>query len=316
MKWFSPADAAKKWGLAEQTIRRYCRKGLIPEAVQSNNSWLLPYSAKCPVKCNYYMNAIPPLLGKLIKQKKTLIKGLYNYIQINMAYSSSRMASNRLTRNHVECLYRSGRLLATNESMKLNDYIEVRNHFLCVDKIIDEGIHPLNITYILNLHKMLFSDICGHKNKPIETGKFRTGNCESGFDCYLPANEVRSHLSDLLSNYEDLKHITLYEILDLHVQFERIRPFEDGNGRIGRLIILKECLRHNITPFIIDDKRRFEYLRGIRDWDEDPTLLHDLCRECQSRFISQIELQELLDSHSRIMRQFKRELFNEEDYGL
>ena len=114
-------------------------------------------------------------------------------------------------------------------------------------------------------------------------------------------------VSKLLIKYESLKHKKLYDILDLHVQFERMRPFDDGNGRIGRLIVFKECLRHNITPFIIDDKRRFEYLKGIRDWDEDPTLLLDLCQECQARMLSQMELQVLLDRHSMIMRQLRRE---------
>lgn len=306
MRLFSIHDAAKKWGLAEQTIRRYCREGLIPDAVQTNRSWSLPYSAKCPVKFSYYMAQTPPLLKKLLSQKDKHIKGLYNYMQVNMSYSSCRLASNRLTRNHVEYLYTSGRLLVTNESMKLNDYIEVRNHFLCFDNILDNALHPLDISFLTNLHKLLFSDICGHKNKPIEAGKFRTETSKSNVDCSIPAEEIRARLSYLLSEYESLNQKTLYDILDLHVQFEMLRPFEDGNGRIGRLIMLKECLRHGITPFIIDDKRRFEYIKGIRDWDTDPSIIHDLCEECQCRFASQIELQDLLDRHARIMRKHNR----------
>lgn len=307
MKWLSTAEAAQKWGIAEQTIRRYCRNGLIPDAVQAKRSWLLPYSSKCPVKSCHYIESAPPLLGKLIKQKNTRVKGLYNYMQVNMAYSSSRLASNRLTRNHIEYFYSSGRLLSTNENMKLNDYIEARNHFLCFDYIIDQGMLPLDNAYILTLHKMLFSDVCGHKFKKIETGKFRYTDLQSDFDFYTPPAEIRNALSKLLIKYESLKHKKLYDILDLHVQFERMRPFDDGNSRIGRLIVFKECLRHNITPFIIDDKRRFEYLKGIRDWDEDPTLLLDLCQECQARMLSQMELQVLLDRHSMIMRQLRRE---------
>ena len=306
-KWISISDAAQKWGITEQTARRYCRNGLVPRAFMENHIWFVPSRAKNPVKDGCYRLPSPPLLQKILDQKSSYDRELYNHLQVNMAYSSSRLSSNRLTRNHVEYLFKKNRLLVTNESMKLNDYVEVRNHFLCVDYILEEGMSPLKPAFVIDLHRMLFSDICGHKFRPIKCGEFRTTEAPLNTEGQVLPNEIKSSLSVLFKRYEKLEQVTLFDILDLHVQFERIRPFEDGNGRIGRLIMLKECLRRNLAPFIIDDKRRFEYLKGIQDWDDDPSLLLGVCTECQARFQSQTEVLEMINTHSRMVRQFRKE---------
>lgn len=305
-KWISISDAAQKWGITEQTARRYCRLGLIPKAFMQNHIWVVPSSAKNPVIDGCYKLPPSPLLQKFLDQKGSYYRELYNHLQVNMTYSSSRLSSNRLTRNHVEYLFKKNRLLVTNESIKLNDYIEVRNHFLCVDYILEEGMAPLKPVFVTDLHRMLFSDICGHKFRPIKCGEFRATEVPFNAEHQVLPSEIKSSLSSLFKRYEKLEQVTLFDILDLHVQLERIRPFEDGNGRIGRLIMLKECLRHNLTPYIIDDKRRFEYLKGIQVWDDDPSLLLGVCAECQARFQSQIEVLEMINTHSRMVRQFRK----------
>ena len=306
MKWITVQEASRKWGVSEQTVRQYCRDGLIRDAVMDNRLWYIPSSTIKP-EPDEWRALPPPLLQKLLIQKDSKYKGIYNYLQINMAYSSSRMASNRLTRNHVECLFKKGKLLSTNEKMKLNDFIEVRNHFLCVDYILNEAMRPLRIKYVTDLHGLLFSDICGHRFKPQKSAILRSTMPAEKPNIVVAPEEINQQLFNLFCRYEKIVDVRLLDILNLHVQFERIRPFADGNGRIGRLIMLKECLRHNIMPFIIDDKRRFEYNRGITDWDIRPGLLLNVCKECQSRFCSDIETAILLDTHSQMIRQIRRD---------
>ena len=238
-----------------------------------------------------------PLLKKLLQQQHSNRAYLYDYLQINFAYSSSRLASNRLTRNHVEHLFKKGKLLFTNEDMKLNDYIEVRNHFLCLDYILNNATKSIKLVMPLKLHALLFSDVCGNKMEPQTSGAFRIGpaSLKTGLEA-SPAT-ISERLTDVFRNYESIRNVTLHDILDLHVQFECIRPFDDGNGRIGRLLILKECLRHGITPIIIDDKHRAEYLDGICLWPKDRSILAAVCDTAQARFKSQDEFGSLIESH-------------------
>ena len=249
---------------------------------------------------------MPPLLRRLHRQRSSGYADLYNYLQINMSYSSNRMSSNRLTRNHVEYLFKKGKILATNENMKLNDFIEVRNHFLCVDSVLAEAMKKLKPAMFLKWHSTLFSDTCGHKFKPIKAGVYRTGGVPFKTGAKIPASEISTNLTAMCQEYEKLRAVTLQDILELHVQFENIHPFDDGNGRIGRLLMLKECLRHGITPFILDDKRRSAYLDGIRCWEKDPLPLMQVCMEAQSRFQAQIELEKLLEAQARILRRLQK----------
>jgi len=224
-----------------------------------------------------------------------------------MVYSNGRMASNRLTRDQVEVLYKTDRIFTSGEPAKINDIIEARNHFLCVDMILDNAMKPLTPAFIHQLQSTLLSESCRHKrHAPVALG-YRKIPSTPKFGKTTPPAEISAAINQLFKKYESLRSIGLPEILDLHVQFERIRPFEDCNGRIGRLLILKECLRHNVMPFVIDDKRRTGYLDGIRRWDEDRSILMDVCMEAQMRFEAQIKLQKLLESHARMTRKQRKE---------
>ena len=306
MSMITVAEAAENWGISVQLVRRYCREKRIPEAVMYDGIWFIPDDAPHPDREESEPAAMPPLLRRLHRQRSSGYADLYNYLQINMSYSSNRMSSNRLTRNHVEYLFKKGKILATNENMKLNDFIEVRNHFLCVDSVLAEAMKKLKPAMFLKWHSTLFSDTCGHKFKPIKAGVYRTGGVPFKTGAKIPASEISTNLTAMCQEYEKLRTVTLQDILELHVQFENIHPFDDGNGRIGRLLMLKECLRHGITPFILDDKRRSAYLDGIRCWEKDPLPLMQVCMEAQSRFQAQIELEKLLEAQARILRRLQK----------
>ena len=167
---------------------------------------------------------------------------------------------------------------------------------------------PLNQTLIHQIQMQLVSDNCRHKrHAPIPYG-YRKSSPAPKFDKTTPPSEIGAAMTALIKEYESQKYIGFHEILDFHVKFERIRPFEDCNGRVGRLLMLKECLRHSVTPFIIDDKRRTGYLEGIRCWDKDRSVFMDVCMEAQMRFEAQIALQGLLECHAQYQRMAKHNI--------
>lgn len=306
MSYISAKEAAQKWGISERMVYKYCTQNRIPEAYQDYGIWFIPEDAAKPSrikKDTVNTPQIPPLLKNLIKQRDgKQYRGFYEYLQINMVYSSGRMASNRLTRNQVEVLYKKDRIFTTSEDIKVNDIVEARNHFLCVDTILTNATKPLTQTFINQLQAQLLSDNCKHRRHAPTPVGYRKTPASKKFGKTTPPAKISLAMADLIEKYEAKKSVDLEDILDFHAKFERIRPYEDCNGRIGRLIMLKECLRYSIIPFIIDDKRRTGYLDGIRCWDEDPDILMDVCIEAQLRFEAQTALQGLLECQDRFKR--------------
>ena len=219
--------------------------------------------------------------------------GLYDYVQINCAYSSSRMASNRLTRNQVESIFRKGKVRESFEPMKVSDLIEVMNHCVCMDYVLDYLEKPLSVKFIKMFHYLLTYGTVDARLERVTPGEYRNSLSIRKESFMAPADKINERLIRLIDTYERLDEVDRRDILDFHVQFERIFPFEDGNGRVGRLIMFKECLRHDVLPFILDDKRRKGYLTGLREWDEDPYILTEVILEAQERFSRQIALQDL-----------------------
>ncbi len=237
---------------------------------------------------------LPELARKLKNQKKKRnYHGLYDYVVIDLTYSSSRMASCRLTRQQVESIFRKGKVRESFEPMKVSDLIEVLNHIHCVDYILDHVMKPVTQKFIRQIHSLLMGGTVDERQGRVRSGEYRTVTSRGRDRELLPAGQINSSLTALLKDYESQTEIDLYEILDFHMKFEQIFPFEDGNGRVGRLIMFKECLRHGVMPFIIDDKRRSRYLRGVREWDEDRYELKDVIMEAQDRFEAQLELKRL-----------------------
>ena len=307
VKYLSAKAVAQKWNISERMVCKYCAQGRIPNAYQSDGLWYIPEDTEKPIRKQKEIAPIPLLLQEILAQREDPRRvGIYDYLQVNMVYSNGRMASNRLTRNQVEGIYKTDKICTANEPMKINDIVEARNHFLCVDTILTHAIKPLTVTFINQLLELLVSDNCRHKrNDPIPTG-YRKSCAPEKYGKTTPPNMIHTKLAELINEYESLNNVTLEDILDFHVKFERIRPYEDCNGRIGRLLMLKECLRHEVTPFVIDDKRRTGYLDGIRQWDEDRGILMDVCMEAQMRFEAQIALQGLLECQSQHMRAYHK----------
>ena len=299
MHYISTKAASEKWAITEQLIRRYCRQERIPGAIQREGAWLIPEDAQKPAKIEPVEKEVPelpPLAKKLVRQKKKKnFHGLYDYVQTDLTYSSSRMASNRLTRQQVETIFKKGKVSVSFEPMKVSDLVEVLNHCVCVDYILDHVEEPLSQKFIKHLHYQLTFGTVDERRKKVTPGQYRTKNSYRKEPFMSPSDKISDKLKALVTEYESLDEVDRREILDFHVRFERIFPFEDCNGRIGRLIMFKECLRHEVMPFILDDKRRSRYLEGIREWDDDPSILSEVVMEAQSRFDAQIQLQMLAE---------------------
>ena len=295
MQYMSVKEAAAQWGVTIQMVRRYCQKGMIPQVIQENGGWRIPEGTARPGTTEPV--ATETKQSSLVTQIKAQRKknnhfGIYEYLQVNLAYSSSRMASNRLTREQVEDIYRTNKLSVSFEPTKVDDIIEIVNHFICTREMVDTIAEPLSPSLIRRYHYCLTYGTYSDKKHQIGVGEYRKGADKLG----VSARQIPSKLDELIRDYEE-DSIDFDAILDFHVRFEKIHPFDDYNGRVGRVIIVKECLRHGIIPFIIDDKHRGEYNKGIKCWNTNPTILREVCLKAQDRFKRQIELQRLLQRH-------------------
>ena len=304
MEYISVKQAADKWDTSVQIVRRFCRQDRITGAIQRNGAWLIPATARKPKRIEDIEEPeeLSPLAKTLLRQKKKKnFHGLYDYVQTDFTYSSCRMASNRLTRGQVETIFKKGKVSVSFEPMKVSDLIEVLNHCVCVDYILDHIEEPLSPKFIKNLHYQLTFGTVDERKKKVTPGQFRTKSSQRKESFILPSDCVSDKLKLLTTRYESLEEVDRRDILDFHVRFERIFPFEDYNGRVGRLIMFKECLRHDVMPFILDDKRRTRYLEGLREWDNDSSILAEVVMEAQSRFDAQIQLQKLAEHRQNFL---------------
>ena len=293
MKQYSVKEIAAIWGVSGAMVRRYCIEGKVPGAVQTEQGWMIPEGTLKPG--TELKREVPqtPLVKKILYQReRNQHFGMYEYIQVNLAYSSSRMASNRLTRNQVEEMYRTKRLTASFEPTKVDDIVEMMNHFICMRYVIDNVTAPLTVSFIKQVHHFLTYGTYADQNHKTGVGEFRIKPDKLG----IPPQQVNKAMADLIKGYER-KAAKLEQILAFHVQFERIHPFDDYNGRVGRILMVKECLRYGIDPFIIDDKRRGEYNRGIAQWDTNPEILQKVIYEAQKRFQDKLDTCQLMQYH-------------------
>ena len=292
MTMISIKDAAVAMEISEQLLRKYCREGRIKGAIQIGRTWSIPYELVKPERTTTG-KTLPKLANTLQKQKtKNNYHGLYDYVQIYFTYCSCRMASNRLTKDQVETIFRKGKVVSKFEPMKVSDCVEVLNHFVCIDFIINNVMEPLSPKLIKRLHYLLMFGSVDDRLDRVTPGKYRQQEHSIKGRSVISANQISSSLDSLIAEYEELQAKELVDILNFHVEFEMIAPFRDGNGRVGRLIMFKECLRHSIMPFIIDDKRRRDYLDGITKWSGRRKVFLEVAQETQARFEAQIDLHE------------------------
>lgn len=295
MNYLTGKDIALKWGISERMVRKYCTQKRIQNAYCERGTWYIPEDTPKPKRESKKAPEapLPPLVKKIQYQKKKNNHfGIYEYIQVNLAYSSNRMASNRLTRTQILEMYRTHKISKSFEATKIDDIIEIINHFICVQHMVDTINAPLTQVLIKKYHQLLTYGTFADRQHKIGCGEFRTTANKLGI---APGN-ISASLSELIKDYER-RPINLERILDFHVKFEKIHPFDDYNGRVGRIIMMKECLRHQIDPFIIDDKHRGPYNRGIAQWESDPLILLTTATIAQERLQGHMEMCKLMEYH-------------------
>lgn len=285
MNYLSVADVAKKWNISERSVRNYCSKGRIEGAFLTGKTWNIPENAKKPERMNKRKEKPKTLLAILQEEKASKYSGgIYHKTQIDLTYNSNHMEGSRLTHDQTRFIFETNTIGIENEVLNVDDIIETTNHFRCIDMIIDHVKTELNEKFIKELHFILKSGTSDSKKDWFTVGDYKKFPNEVGnMKTPLP-EDVDNLMKDLLKEYNSKKEKTFEDILDFHVQFERIHPFQDGNGRIGRLIMFKECLKYNIVPFIIEDNLKMFYYRGLKEWNNERGYLVDTCLAAQDRY--------------------------------
>ena len=284
MKYMNVCEAAKKWEVSERSVRNYCAIGRVEGAVQDSGAWLIPENAKKPVRSNKSIKN-NPLLSVLKEQKKANVKGgIYHKVQIELTYNSNHMEGSRLTHDQTRYIYETNTIGIEDNAVNVDDVIETVNHFRCIDKIIDKATAPLSEALIKELHFILKTGTADSRKDWFAVGDYKKLPNEVGDRETAAPEEVHEKIATLIENYNKKGIVTLEEIIAFHVEFERIHPFQDGNGRVGRLILFKECLKNNIVPFIIDDELKIFYYRGLREWSNEKGYLTDTCLTAQDNF--------------------------------
>lgn len=285
MRYLSVIEIAKKWNISERSVRNYCAHGRVQGAFLTGKTWNIPENAEKPERSNKKKEHTLTLLDILREQKEGKYSGgIYHRTQIDLTYNSNHMEGSRLTRNQTRYIFETNTVGVENEVLNVDDVIETVNHFHCIDLVIDHADDILSEKFIKKLHLTLKNGTSDSRKDWFAVGKYKKiPNEVGGMDTALP-EEVADKMKTLLKEYNVIKEKTLEDILDFHVKFERIHPFQDGNGRVGRLIMFKECLKHNIVPFIIEDNLKLFYYRGLKEWDNEKGYLTDTCLTAQDKY--------------------------------
>lgn len=285
MRYLSVIEIAKKWNISERSVRNYCAHGRVQGAFLTGKTWNIPENAEKPERSNKKKGHTLTLLDILREQKEGKYSGgIYHRTQIDLTYNSNHMEGSRLTRNQTRYIFETNTVGVENEVLNVDDVIETVNHFCCIDLVINHADDILSEKFIKELHLTLKNGTSDSRKDWFAVGEYKKiPNEVGGMDTALP-EEVADKMKTLLKEYNVIKEKTLEDILDFHVKFERIHPFQDGNGRVGRLIMFKECLKHNIVPFIIEDNLKLFYYRGLKEWDNEKGYLTDTCLTAQDKY--------------------------------
>ena len=285
MNYLSVAETAKKWNISERSVRNYCAQERIPGAVLIGKTWHIPENAEKPARSNGKKTPVKTLLSVLQEEKQTKYAGgIYSKTQIDLTYNSNHIEGSRLTHDQTRYIFETNTIGVENEVLNVDDVIETSNHFRCIDLIIDHAASTLSEHFIKKLHHILKTGTSDSRKDWFAVGEYkRLPNEVGGMQTSLP-EEVADRMKALLSDYNAVPKKTLDDILDFHVRFERIHPFQDGNGRVGRLIMFKECLKYNIVPFIIEENLKLFYYSGLKEWYNEKGYLTDTCLTAQDKY--------------------------------
>jgi len=277
MRFLSVSEAAKKWNISERSVRNYCAQGRVAGASLTGRIWSIPENAEKPERIT---------LLDILQDEKTnkYTGGIYHKTQIDLTYNSNHIEGSRLTHDQTRYIFETNTVGVENEALNVDDVIETVNHFRCIDTIIDHAKAALTESFIKELHRILKSGTSDSGKDWFSVGDYKkVPNEVGGMSTALP-EEVTDRMKELLAAYNSKRKKSLDDILEFHVRFERIHPFQDGNGRVGRLILFKECLKYDIVPFIIEDSLKMFYYRGIKEWNNEKGYLTDTCLTVQDRY--------------------------------
>lgn len=285
MEFISVSEAAKRWGVSERSVRNYCAQGRITGAFLTGKIWNIPTTAEKPDRLNKHVDMPKTLLDVLRAEKAAKLHGgIYHRVQIDLTYNSNHIEGSRLTHDQTRFIFETNTIGMSDGAVKVDDVVETANHFKCIDMVIDSAAHVLSEAFIKQLHATLKSGTSNSRQDWFAVGDYKKlPNEVGGMDTAQP-EEVASQMKKLLSEYNANKEKSFDDLLDFHYRFERIHPFQDGNGRVGRLVLFKECLRNNIVPFIIDEDTKLYYYRGLKEWERERGYLRDTCLAAQDKF--------------------------------
>lgn len=285
MRYLSVTEIAKKWNVSERSVRNYCAQGRVKGAFLTGKTWNIPKNAEKPERSNKKREQTVPLLDILREQKASKYSGgIYHKTQIELTYNSNYIEGSRLTHDQTRYIFETNTIGMENEVLNVDDVIEAVNHFRCIDVIIDRAKATLTERFIKELHLHLKNGTSDSRKDWFAVGEYKKlPNEVGGMDTALP-EEVSDKMKSLLTEYNTKAEINFEDILDFHVKFERIHPFQDGNGRVGRLILFKECLKYHMVPFIIDDDLKWFYYRGLKEWNHEKGYLTDTCLAAQDKY--------------------------------
>lgn len=225
------------------------------------------------------------LLNQLREEKSIGLKGgIYHQTQIKLAYNSNHIEGSKLTEEQTRYIYETNTIGLEKETVNIDDIIEAINHFQCFDYILECADDILTEDIIKKIHKILKNNTSDSRVSWFNVGEYKQRPNMVGDMPTTPPELVEGEMKKLLSKYRENTKVTLVDILKFHYEFERIHPFQDGNGRVGRLIIFKECLKHNIVPFIIDEEHKLYYYRGLKEFKNEPGYLVDTCLSAQDKY--------------------------------
>lgn len=285
MAYLSVSQTAEKWEISERSVRNYCSAGRIDGAFLTGKTWNIPEDAVKPARKNTKEKAPKTLLEILRNEKASKYSGgIYHKIQIDLTYNSNHIEGSRLTHDQTRYIFETNTIGFENEAVNVDDIVETVNHFKCIDMIIDSADKKLTDKFIKQLHGTLKSGTADSRKDWFAVGDYkRFPNEVGGMETTAPEN-VSSAMKKLISEYDLIKSKSIEDIIGFHQKFEKIHPFQDGNGRVGRLIMFKECLCNNIVPFIITDELKMFYYRGLKEWTYEKGYLMDTCLSAQDNF--------------------------------
>lgn len=285
MKYLSVVEIAKKWKISERSVRNYCAQGRVQGAFLTGKTWNIPENALKPDRILKESQRRITLLDVMKRELESKLPGgIYHKVQIDLTFNSNHMEGSKLTHDQTRYIFETNTIGITKEVVNVDDVVETANHFKCIDRMIEEANNILSEKFLKELHLVLKNGTSDSRRDWFAVGEYKQNANEVGGNATTAPENVSKEMKALLFAYNQKKQVTLEDLLEFHVRFECIHPFQDGNGRIGRLIMFKECLKHNIVPFIITEQTKLYYYQGLKEWNQERGYLRDTCLMAQDQF--------------------------------